>query len=131
MAQRVLVADDDPALKVLLNVLLTRAGFEVDFAQDGREALEKMKGDHYAVLMLDLILPQMSGTEVIEQLRQQRPELLAKVIVLTSASRGIIEKVDTSSIHALLLKPFDIQDLIRLTTACALQTQFTGTANAS
>jgi len=72
--------------------------------------------------MLDLILPRMSGIEVIEHLRRQRPELLAKIIVLTSASRGIVDQVDISKIHALLRKPFDIQDVIRLTSACAHQT---------
>ncbi|HMC20795.1 MAG TPA: response regulator [Thermoanaerobaculia bacterium] len=128
MTQRVLVADDDQALQVLLNVLLTRAGFDVDFAHDGKEALTKMtNGDGnghppYAVFMLDLILPEMSGIEILAHLQRDNPELLRRVIVVTSASRGIIDKVDVSRIHALIQKPFDIQDFIRLTSACALQT---------
>ncbi len=126
MAQRVLVADDDQALQVLLNVLLSRAGFDVEFARNGNEALTKMTGNGngsppYAVVMLDLILPQLSGIEILERLRRDNPEVLQRVIVLTSASRGIIDQVDTSHIHALVRKPFDIQDVLRVTTACALQ----------
>ncbi len=129
MAPRVLVADGDKALQVLLNVLLTRAGFDVDFAQDGNEALEKMRGDSYAAVMLDLILPELSGVEILERIERDRPELLPKTIVVTGASRGIIDKVNTSRIHALLRKPFDIQDVIRLTKECALDTIFADDAN--
>ena len=124
MPLRVLVADGDRALQVLLNVLLSRAGFDVDFADDGKEALLKMNGNDssgYAVVMLDLILPEVSGIEILNQLRDQKPEMLKKVIVLTGASRGVVDQVDTSAIHALLRKPFDIQDVIRLTAACAQQ----------
>ncbi len=122
MPHKVLVADDDRALQVLLNVLLTRAGFEVDFAHDGREALAKMSDDNnYAVIMLDLILPEVSGIDILKYLQRDHSKLLQRVIVLTSASRGIIDSVDTSGIHSLLRKPFDIQDVIRLTAACAGQ----------
>ena len=120
MAPRVLVADDDRALQVLLNVLLSRAGFDVDFADDGKQALTKINGDNYAVVMLDLILPEMSGIEILETLKRENPERLKKIIVLTGASRGVVDQVDKSEIHALLRKPFDIQDVIRLTAACAL-----------
>jgi two-component system phosphate regulon response regulator PhoB len=128
MPPRVLVVENDQALQVLLSVLLSRAGFEVDFARGGKEALTKMTGNGngdghppYAVVMLDLILPELSGIEILQRLQRDNPEVLQRVIVLTSASRGIVDQIDTSRIHALLHKPFDIQDVIRLTSACALQ----------
>lgn len=121
MSQRVLVADNDHALQMLLNVLLVRAGFDVDFAHDGREALAKLNDDHYSVIMLELILPEVSGIEILEHLKHDRPGTLRRVIVLTSASRGVLDRVDTSEIHSLIRKPFDIQDVIRLTAACAGQ----------
>ena len=95
MPPRVLVADDDRALQVLLNVLLSRAGFEVDFAHDGQEALTKMNGDGdgdghggdgYAVVMLDLIMPEVSGIEILDRLRKQNPEMLKRVIVLMASA---------------------------------------------
>src|SRR5438445_12623520 len=115
MAARVLVADDDLALQVLLNVILSRAGFSVEFASDGREALQKIDGASYDVVMLDLILPEVSGIEILDRLQSEKPDRLHKVIVLTGASLGIIDKVDTSRIHALVRKPFDIGYVFRLT----------------
>ena len=118
MPPRVLVADDDRQLQSLLNILLTRAGFEVDFASSGREALKKTIADHYDAIMLDLILPDISGMEILDKLAQRKPEAMRRIIVITGASRGVIEQIDTTRIHALLRKPFDIQDVIRLTLQC-------------
>jgi CheY-like chemotaxis protein len=123
MAPRILVVDDDRALQTLLRVLLTRAGFECDFVSDGREAINKLNGDGdgepYAVIMLDLILPGVSGMEILDHLRENKPSLLPRTIVLTGASGGILKGVDTSSIHAVIRKPFDIQDVLHLTAECA------------
>jgi len=130
MTPRILVADDDLALHALLNVILSRAGFEVDFARDGREALGKIEADSYQAVLLDLILPGMSGIEILDHLKKKRPHSLHKIIVVTGASRGVIDQIDTSQIHALLRKPFDIQDVIRLTVECVQETSFAGPANA-
>jgi CheY-like chemotaxis protein len=123
MAPRILVVDDDRALQTLLSVLLTRAGFECDFVSDGREAIAKLDGNgdgqHYAVIMLDLILPEVSGMEILDHLREHNPSLLPRTIVLTGASGGILKGVDTSSIHAVIRKPFDIQDILHMTAECA------------
>lgn len=118
MAPRILVADDDRALQVLLNVILSRAGFEVDFASSGQDALRKAAADSYDAIMLDLIFPDLDGADILEKLEQKKPGSLKKVIVLTGASRNVVDQVDTSKIHALLRKPFDIQDVVRLTAEC-------------
>lgn len=118
MAPRILVADDDRQLQLLLNVLLTRAGFEVDFASSGREALLKTSGDHYDAVMLDLIFPDLNGMDILQTLEKEKPQIMRKIIVITGASHGIVEKIDTSRIHALLRKPFDIHEVLRLTVEC-------------
>lgn len=122
MPPRVLVADDDRQLQMLLQVLFSRAGYEVDFASDGRDALKKTTADSYDAIMLDLILPDVSGLEILERIKHDKPEALRKIIVITGASRAVIDQVDVSSIHALLRKPFDIDDVIRLTNQCVHET---------
>ena len=119
MASRILVADDDRALQILLNVILTRAGFDVEFASNGRDALQKAAGDSYHAIMLDLIFPDLSGPELLDKLERAKPGSLKKTIVLTGASRSIVDKVDPTRVRALLKKPFDILDVIRLTAECA------------
>ena len=121
MAPRILVVDDDRALQTLLSVLFTRAGFECDFVSDGNEAMEKLDGDGqpYAVIMLDLILPGISGMEILNHLEEKNPSLLPRTIVLTGASGGVLKGIDTSRVHAVIRKPFDIQDVLNLTAECA------------
>ena len=118
MPPRILVADDDRALQVLLNVILSRAGYEVEFASNARDALRMAAADSYDAIMLDLIFPDLDGAQILDKLEQKKPGSLRKVIVLTGASRSVVDQVDTSKIHALLRKPFDIQDVVRLTTEC-------------
>ena len=118
MAPRILVADDDRALQVLLNVILSRAGFEVEFASNGQEAFRMAAADSYDAIMLDLIFPDMSGMDVLDRLSREKPDSLRKIVVLTGASSAIVQKLDPSRVHAVLRKPFDIQDVIRLTSEC-------------
>ena len=129
MAPRILVVDDDHALQTLLSVLFTRAGFECDFVSDGRAAMQRLDGDgdgdgdgggkRYAVIMLDLILPEVSGMEILDHMQEHNPSMLLRTIVLTGASSGVLKGVDTSRVHAVIRKPFDIQDVLQLTTECA------------
>jgi two-component system response regulator ResD len=122
MAPRILVVDDDRALQTLLSVLLSRAGFDCDFVGDGKEALEKINnGNQYACIMLDLILPGLSGMEILDYLRDNNPAMLNRTIVLTGASGGVLKAVDTSNVHAVIRKPFDIQDVLHMTAECAYQ----------
>ncbi len=121
MASRVLVVDDDRALQVLLNVILSRSGFEVEFASTGTEAMQKLDGDgKFHAVLLDLILPELSGMEILDHLTLKQPAMLSRVIVLTSASRGIVDQIDSSRIHSIIRKPFDIEDVIRQTVQCAV-----------
>lgn len=123
MAPRILVVDDDRALQTLLSVLFSRAGFECDFVSDGKEAMEKLEGGEtsqpYAVIMLDLILPGLSGMEILQHLEEKNPSMLPRTIVLTGASGGVLKGLDTSRVHAVIRKPFDIQDVLSLTAECA------------
>jgi len=123
MAPRVLVVDDDQALQTLLNVLLTRAGFECDFVRDGESALNKIGAQAYEVIVLDLILPGLSGIEILQRLKSTRPELLRRTIVVTGASSGILRNLDARDVHSVIRKPFDISDMVQLATDCAHQNE--------
>ena len=121
MSTKVLVVDDDHALQILMNILLTRAGFECDCVGDGEEAIKRLDGEKYAVVMVDLILPGMDGGALLEHLRQRYPALLPHTIVLTSASGVILRTADISGVHSVIRKPFDIQQLLHETAKCAYQ----------
>jgi two-component system response regulator MprA len=118
---RVLVVDDDDPIRTLSEKVLSREGFAVDIAHDGIEALDKIGrlGDLYCAILLDLMMPRMSGFEVISHLKARNPELLPRVIVMTAATSAQLEQIDSTEIHTILRKPFDIGELRRVASECA------------
>ena len=81
---RILVVEDEPDIAQLLNLMLTRAGYAVDTAANGAQALQALRQSRYAALSLDLMLPDISGLEIIRQVRQQ-PETANLPIIVVSA----------------------------------------------
>jgi DNA-binding response OmpR family regulator len=117
--RKLLVVEHDGLIQRLLDIILSRAGFEVDFASDGNDAWPKILQGEYAAIILDLLLPEMDGFHIVDRLAAEAPALLPRIILATAADDNTVAKVDTSRIHALIRKPFDIADLTSVVTACA------------
>jgi DNA-binding response OmpR family regulator len=115
----VLVVDDDQALRGLFTTLLGKKGFAVDTAADGRIAFDQIHLHNYSVILLDLMMPDVNGFELLDWLERDSPSLLQKVIVMTGASQRAIQNLDTSRVWGLIRKPFDIDNLVSSTLACA------------
>jgi DNA-binding response OmpR family regulator len=113
------VVDDDQALRGLFTTLLTRKGFAVDTATDGRVAYDQLQRHTYSVILLDLMMPDVNGFELLAKLRRDSPALLDRVIVMTGASQRSIESLDMSNLWGLIRKPFDIDQLVSSAEACA------------
>jgi DNA-binding NtrC family response regulator len=106
MAARILVADDQDASRTGLRALLTRWGYEVEEAANGREALERAVSWSPAVVIADMVMPELDGMELLKQLQQELP--FASVIILTG--HGSIETAVTAVKHGAydyLTKPVD------------------------
>ena len=101
MHPRALVVEDDPTTRRLLHQLLLNYGCDVDEANDGEEAIEKLTGEKYGVVLLDIVLPKMSGTDVMDFLRAHDPETLERVIVVTGLNVEEIRKLFPTVCHAL------------------------------
>ncbi|HEX7153798.1 MAG TPA: response regulator [Thermoanaerobaculia bacterium] len=114
-----LVVDDDPGLQGLFFTLLGKDGFNVDCAPNGRLAFEYLKRSSYSVILLDLMMPDVNGFELLERLERDSPALLKRIIVMTGASQRAIEGLDTKRVWGLIRKPFDINDLISSARLCA------------
>ena len=118
-ASSVLVIDDDQALRGLFTTLLGKKGFDVDTAADGRVAFDQIHRHDYSVILLDLMMPDVNGFELLDRLERDSPSLIQKVIVMTGASHRAIQNLDTSRVWGLIRKPFDIDNLVSSTVACA------------
>jgi CheY-like chemotaxis protein len=114
-----LVVDDDLALRGLFTTLLTRRGFEVDCAADGRLAFDQLERHTYSVILVDLMMPDVNGFELLARIQRESPMLLPRVIVMTGASQRTIQNLDTRGIWGLIRKPFDIEDLVASAIDCA------------
>jgi CheY-like chemotaxis protein len=115
--RRALVVDDDPGIRVLVTRILTRNGFIVESARDGAEAIEKVLQHDYKVITLDLMMPRIDGFAVVKYLTENRPELLANLIVVTAFGSKALEKIPPAV--RFIEKPFDLNALLAEATACA------------
>ena len=115
---RVLVVDDDVAIRRLIIATLKREGYEFSEAANGREALDRMRADPPDCVVLDLMMPVVSGWDVLQE-RVHDPELLKIPVIIVSANREpeLIKALD-KGICAFLPKPFDISALSALVKAC-------------
>ena len=114
MAQRILIAEDEPSIVISLEFLLRGAGYEVTVARDGEEALRLVEAFRPALVVLDIMLPAMSGFEVCRRIRESRESEKTKVLMLSA--RGLeseVEKGMTAGANAYLTKPFATRELVR------------------
>ena len=116
---RVLVVDDEPAIRALVAKIVERAGFRVDVAADGQEAVAKVAKTDYAVIVLDLMMPAMSGYEFVEFLQQRGGKRPSVIVITAAAEASLTRQLDPTVVHSIVRKPFDINVLADLVTAAA------------
>lgn len=115
---RVLIVDDDANIRRMMMAALRREGYVFFEAANGSEALEIMRREHPQVVVLDLMMPIVSGWDVLKE-RASDPKLLSIPIIIVSANRGpeLATAMD-KGICAFLPKPFDIGALNALVRSC-------------
>ena len=107
---RVLVVDDEPAIRDAIEYALRNEGFDVDGAADGETGLQAALDDSYDVVLLDLMLPRMSGTEVCRRLRAAS----TVPIIMLTAKGAELDRVLGLEVGAddYITKPFSMAELI-------------------
>ncbi len=115
--KRILVADDDPSILRLVTTILKRADFAVDTAASGSDALDKIGLTQYDVVMLDLMMPGVSGFDVLARLpaRGSQPKF---VVIMSAAPNDVIANAVTLNVFAALRKPFEIEEMVTTVRAC-------------
>src|SRR5439155_9857397 len=107
---RVLVVDDDPKILAVLRRGLGLDGFRVELAEDGREALAALQRDEFDLVVLDVLMPGLSGLEVCRRLR----EVSDTPILMLTARDTVADKVNgfESGADDYLVKPFALEELL-------------------
>lgn len=114
MSQSVLVVDDEPMARTLLRLMLIRAGFNVTEAEDGFDALDKVRKSRPDVILLDVMMPGMDGFAVCERLRNDVDTATLPIIMLSAKTDlGSINRGLRVGATVYLTKPISPEDLTR------------------
>ena len=113
MARKILTCDDEKHIVKLIEVNLERQGYEVITAYNGLECLEKVESDRPDLIVLDVMMPQMSGFEVLEKLKSNPDTETIPVIMLTARAQDVdVLRGWQSGVECYLTKPFNPMELI-------------------
>jgi DNA-binding response OmpR family regulator len=108
VCHRALVVEDDPAIRRLVEKLLHRRGIDIDTAHDGKEAIAKIERNGYSVIVLDLMLPEMNGYEVIAYMKSA--QVRVPVVVVSAVSQQALKTLDYDVVKLVISKPFDVHE---------------------
>lgn len=114
----VLVIDDEPDIALICKLALSLAGFDVEERNSGKAALEYLDGITPDVVLLDLRLPDLSGWEVLDALRD-RGQLAGLRVILFSAHASVAQDAAAAGCVGFLPKPFTPDELVEQVTAAA------------
>jgi two-component system, OmpR family, response regulator ResD len=114
--KRILVVEDDDAIRALLFTVLRRRGFKVDTSPNGADGLQRLRSCAYSLVLLDLMMPVMTGYEFLGQLERQDPPSRPLVIVLSAG--GSTRNLNPQTVAGTIRKPFDIELLVDTVSAC-------------
>ena len=116
MAGRILIVEDEAAIARFVELELRHEGYQVDKAEDGRAGLEQALAGQYDLVLLDIMLPGLSGLEVLRRLRREKDT----PVILLTARDTVMDKVSGLDMGAddYITKPFAIEELLaRIRTA--------------
>ncbi|KYG90520.1 response regulator [Metasolibacillus sp. FSL H7-0170] len=103
---RVLVVDDEEILRMLIRDTLEDMGYEIEEAENGQEALERVTQEHYDLMILDYMMPHVTGIEVIERLPAQIKANLPILMLTAKSQEEDRQKVFEKGVDYFMSKPF-------------------------
>jgi CheY-like chemotaxis protein len=113
----ILVVEDDETTQKLLQAVLRRTGYRSIVAGNGGEAIELLQANEYAAVILDMMMPAVSGQDVIEFLLTAGKSV--PVIVCSAAGPSALQGFDPSVVKAVVRKPFDVEKFVETVTNVA------------
>lgn len=114
MSAKILIADDEPNIVVSLEYMMKREGYEVLVARDGQSALETIRRERPRLVLLDAMMPGMSGFEVCEAVRADADVRDTRILMLTAKGRDTdIARGVGVGVDAYITKPFSTRDLLQ------------------
>ena len=110
MEEKILLVEDEEKLARMVELELRYEGYQVDKSFDGRSGLERALSGEYDLVLLDIMLPQLSGMEVLRRLRRER----STPVIMLTARDSVVDKVSglDSGADDYITKPFSVRELL-------------------
>jgi two-component system, OmpR family, response regulator VicR len=114
ISKKILCIEDEPEMIDLIRLILSRRGFEISGANGGKEGLAIIRKDHPDLVLLDLMMPQMDGWEVYQQMKADQATKDIPVIVVTAKAQSIdkVLGLHIAKVDDYITKPFSPQELL-------------------
>lgn len=117
---KVLVVEDDDAIRALLIAALRREPFDIHAAVNGAEALNMTRVTEYAVILLDLMMPMLNGIEFLEAFHEAAPQSRTVIFIMTAGDDAAVRRLPPNLVHGIVRKPFDVPQLVAMVREVAL-----------
>lgn len=117
MDKRVLVVEDEETVRTLMQCILKQKGFSVETAVDGQDGIEHLTDASYDVMVLDLMMPRVSGMGVLQYLADADPGMINRTVVAT-AYPGALASEELQRVCRVIRKPFELSTLLDAVEAC-------------
>jgi len=109
---RILIIDDDVAIRKSHEAVLKANGYEVDVAENGKEAIKKSNASFYNLALIDIRLPDMEGTQLLTAMRDTVPKTVKIIITGYPSQENAIEAVNRDA-DGYIVKPYTMEELLR------------------
>lgn len=109
---RILVVDDDASIRSTLSAILEEEGYVVDTAENGEEAIKKSNTRFYNLVLIDIRLPDMEGTQLLTALKETTPPMVKIIVTGYPSLRNSVEAVNKGA-DGYVFKPVDVEKLLR------------------
>ena len=118
MSKKVLIVDDSRTIRQQVNFTLSKGGFQVVEAEDGKDGIEKLKANpDVAMIISDVNMPNMNGLEMVEAIQGDGALPHPPIIMLTTEGSGeLVERAKTAGAKGWLVKPFKPEQLVAAVT---------------
>ena len=110
---RILVIDDEESIRRTVSVTLQHAGYHVDTAENGKQAIEKTAANFYNLAIIDIRLPDMEGTELLTALKETTPKMVKIILTGYPALQNAVSAIN-KGVDYYLIKPVNTDELLRL-----------------
>ena len=113
MDKKVLIADDEQNIVISLEFLMKREGYQVEVANDGEEAVRRIRASRPDLVLLDVMMPKKSGFEVCQEVKSDPALGAVRILMLTAKGRGTeLAKGLALGADAYMTKPFSTRELV-------------------